>query len=229
MKAVIIAAGEGKRLRPLTENKPKPLVEVQGKPLIQFLWETLPEEISDVVVVVGYKGEMIREYLGNEFLGKKVAFVEQKELWGQAHALKICQQYLEGEEKFLVLFADDLQDQAGIKNLMEYKSALLVCKVEDPSHFGIVMVNEKGIITDIEEKPKHPKSDLAATGVYILTPEIFKYYKKEREGESEYYLAEMIKEHIKDTEYGIVESRFWVPIGYPKDIEKAEKIFDQIV
>lgn len=229
MKAVIIAAGEGKRLRPLTEHRPKPLVEIQGKPLILFVWETLPQEVEEVIVVIGYKGEMLRSYIGDQFHGKKVIFVEQKELLGQAHALHLCKKYLETEEKFLVLFADDLQDQAAIKKLAEYESAVLTCQVKDPSHFGIIVTDERGVIKDMEEKPKNPKSNLAATGVYILTPEIFKYYKKEREAGFEYYLAEMLKEHMLDTEYIAVESRFWIPIAYPEDIEKAEKIFNKIV
>ena len=90
MKAVIFAAGEGRRLHPLTLTQPKPLVKVFEKPLIQHTWDVLPNEISEVLIVVGYKQEMIREFLGDEFQDKKVTYIIQLEPLGTAHALELC-------------------------------------------------------------------------------------------------------------------------------------------
>ncbi len=228
MKAVIIAAGEGKRLRPFTLEKPKPLIEVKNKPLIQHIWETLPDEITEVILVVGYKSEMIQAFIGNEFLGKRVTYVMQKEPWGTGHALKICQKYLENDKKFLLLYADDLQSKQGIKNLLQFDSALLVYPVTDPTHFGVVVLRENGTILDIEEKPANPKSNLAVTGVYVLAPKIFSFYKKELEGRGEYYLTDLIKSYIQNFECHAVESDFWIPIGYPEDLARAEKILNEL-
>jgi len=223
MKAVIFAAGEGKRLHPLTLELPKPLVRVAGKPLIQHIWEVLPNAVDEVVVVVGYKREMLRDFLGGEFLGKKVTYVEQDEPRGTAHALKLCKSHLENEEKFLLMYADDLHGKDGIARCAEHDMALLVHYVDDPRSFGVVVPNVDGTIRCIDEKPEFPKSNLAVTGVYVLTPEIFKY-ESSRVRNGEYYLTDMIEEYIRSNAMQVVESDFWVPIAYPHDLARAEEI-----
>lgn len=223
MKAVIIAAGEGKRLRPLTDNRPKPLVEVLGKALIQHTWEVLPAAIDEVVVVVGHKGEMLREFLGDEFLGKRVTYVEQTEQLGTAHALKLCRTHLENEEKFLLMYADDIHARSSVEKCFEHESALLAAFVDDPRRFGVVVMNEDGTIADIEEKPEFPKSKLAVTGVYVLTPKIFDYDTSHLLN-GEYYLTDMIARYVNDHPMQVVASDLWIPIGYPEDIERAEQL-----
>lgn len=223
MKAVIFAAGEGKRLHPLTLERPKPLVEVLGKPLIERIWEVLPDIIDEVVVVIGYKREMMRAFLGDEFMGKKVTYVEQIEPLGTAHALKICKPHLENEEKFLLMYADDLHGKEGVAKLVEHDMALLASFVDDPRNFGVVVPNEDGTIKNIEEKPEHPKSNLAVTGVYVLSPKIFEY-EVSKTHKGEYYLTDMIERYLHDQPMRIVESTFWVPVAYPHDIKRAEEI-----
>lgn len=223
MKAVIFAAGEGKRMHPLTLERPKPLVEVLGKPLIQHIWEVIPDAIDEVIVVVGYKREKMREFLGDEFLGKRVTYVEQDQPLGTAHALKLCKPYLEKEDKFLLMFADDLHGKEGVARCIEHDMALLVHFVDDPRRFGVVVPNENGTIKDIEEKPEHPKSNLVVTGVYVLTPKIFEYDAIHTKN-GEFYLTEMIEGYIKQHPMHIVESDFWLPIAYPHDIARAEEI-----
>lgn len=225
MKAVIFAAGEGKRLHPLTLDRPKPLIEVLGKPLIQHIWEVLPSIVDEVVVVVGYKREMMRDFLGEEFMGKKVTYVEQDEPLGTAHALRLCEAHLVGEDKFLLMYADDLHGKEGVARCVEYDMALLVSFVDDPRRFGVVVTNEDGTIKNIEEKPEHPKSNLAVTGVYVLSPKIFEYEATHAK-KGEYYLTDMIEEYIKHHPMQVVESDFWIPIAYPHDIERAEKILE---
>lgn len=223
MKAVIFAAGEGKRLHPLTLNRPKPLVPVFGKPLLQHIWEVLPASVDEVVVVVGYKHEMIRDFLGDEFMGKRVVYVEQSEPLGTAHALKICKPHLENEEKFLLMYADDLHGKEGVARCVEHDMALLVHYVEDPRSFGVVVTNEDGTIKNIEEKPEHPKSNLAVTGVYVLSPKIFDY-EVSKIHKGEYYLTDMIERYVHNNPMQVVESDFWVPVAYPEDIKRAEEI-----
>ncbi|MBI5400779.1 MAG: nucleotidyltransferase family protein [Candidatus Yonathbacteria bacterium] len=223
MKAVIFAAGEGRRLHPLTLEMPKPLVEVLGKPLIQYTWEALPDVIDEVIVVVGYRKEMVRDFLGDEFMGKKVTYVEQFEPLGTAHALKLCKSHLGNEEKFLLMYADDIHGKEGVAKCVEYDRALLVSFVDDPRSFGVVVPNEDGTIKNIEEKPEHPKSNLAVTGVYVLSPEIFEHeVSHTRKGE--YYLTDMIERYIHRNPMQIVESDLWLPVGYPHDITRAEEI-----
>lgn len=225
MKAVILAAGEGKRMHPLTLDRPKPLVEVLGKPLIHHIWEVLPKAIDEVVVVVGYKREMLRDFLGSTFLGKRVTYVEQNEPLGTAHALRLCETHLKDEEKFLLMNADDFNGREGIARCIEHDMALLVHFVDDPRRFGVVVLNEDGTIKNIEEKPEHPKSNLVLTGVYVFTPKIFDYEATHTKN-GEFYLTDMIEEYVKHHPMHIVESDFWVPIGYPHDIARAEEILE---
>ena len=223
MKAVIFAAGEGKRLRPLTLEKPKPLVEVFGKPLIQHIWEVLPDQVVEVIVVVGYKQEQVRAFLGEEFLGKRVTYVYQSEPLGTGHALGLCKVHLQDEGKFLLMYGDDLHGKEGVLECVNHATALMVSPVDDPRRFGVVVVDEHGEIKHIEEKPENPKSNLAVTGVYVLTPKIFDYEVIQMKN-GERYLTDMIGGYIKDHPMRVVESKFWVPIGYPEDVARAEEI-----
>lgn len=228
MKAVIFAAGEGKRLHPLTLDKPKPLVPVLGKPLLEHIWEVLPDSIDEVVVVVGYKQEKIREFLGGEFMGKRVTYVEQVEPLGTGHALKLCKSHLENEEKFLLMYGDDIHGKEGVARCIEQPSSLLVHLVDDPRRFGVVLMNDDATIKHIEEKPEHPKSNLAVTGVYVLTPCIFDYEATHTKN-GEFYLTDMIEGYIKDHPMHVIESSSWIPIAYPHDIARAEEILQGLI
>src|SRR5687768_11120918 len=108
MKALIFAAGKGVRMMPLTAEKPKPLLEVLGRPLLERIIEVLPREIVEIVLVVGYKGDMIRGRFGHSFGGRRIAYVEQAEQLGTGDALMLCKHAIEPGERFLVVYADDL-------------------------------------------------------------------------------------------------------------------------
>lgn len=223
MKAVIFAAGEGKRMQPLTLTRPKPLVEVLGKPLIQHVWEALPSVVDEVVVVVGYKQEMIQAFLGNQFLGKRVTYVVQDQPLGTGHALNLCREHILHEEKFLLMYADDIHGAQAIESMGGESSALLVSEVSDPRRFGVVECDERGFICGIEEKPEHPRSHLAAVGVYVLSPKILSYGNISPKN-GEYYLTDMIAAYINDVPVRVVRSDFWIPIAYPEDVLSAEEI-----
>jgi bifunctional UDP-N-acetylglucosamine pyrophosphorylase/glucosamine-1-phosphate N-acetyltransferase len=223
MKAVILAAGRGKRMMPLTADKPKPLIEVLGKPVIAHLIEALPAEIDEIVVVVGYLGEMIKTYLGESFAGRKMHYVEQKELTGHIPALRLARQYLAPGERFLILPADDIRGKDDLARLVSHPLAVGVHEVEHPERFGIVVPSDKGTIADIEEKPEHPKSNLATTMAYVLDDSIFEYQEKIH-GDGEYYLPPVVAQVAKDKDIFIERETGWIPIGYPEDIQKAEAI-----
>lgn len=223
MKALIFAAGMGKRMQPLTFEKPKPLLEVAGKPLLTRIFEILPEEISEIILVIGYKGEMIKSYFGGEWQGKKITYIPQEEPLGTAHALQLCREHLEEGERFLLLFADDLYDRESLRRLLRHERAILVSEVPNPERFGIIVADENGAITDFEEKPRHPKSNLASTGAYLLDTAIFDYESELHES-GEYFLPPMLVKMMKDHDVHIERASLWIPIGYPEDLKKAEKI-----
>jgi len=222
MKAVILAAGEGVRMRPLTNNCPKPMIKILGKPLLHHIIEALPDEVNELILVVGYLGDQIEKYFGKQFGRFKIKYVRQKEKLGTGHALHLCKKFL-GREKFLMLYADDLQSKTDLTDLLKHPLALLVRRVKDPRRFGVVAADKKGRILEIVEKPEHPVSNLASTGVKVLDSRIFKYPLVQHPN-GEYYITYPLAQLAKEHKMMAVEASFWIPIGYPEDIKKAEKV-----
>ena len=107
MQAVILAAGEGKRLRPFTEHLPKPMILVQGRPILEYVIAALPEAVDEAIVVVGYKGETIKDYFGNTIWNKRITYVEDVAPKGTGYALQAARPYLQ-DDFFLLLNGDDL-------------------------------------------------------------------------------------------------------------------------
>lgn len=219
MKAVIFAAGEGKRMLPLTLEKPKPLLEVLGKPLLSYTFDALPGEVDEVVVIVGYKEDMIRAYLGENFRGKKVTYVRQEKATGTGAALMLVREHVAGE-KFFTVYADDIYAKEDFEKLLPHQHGMLLAHAADPSRFGVVELNEKGEVVEIVEKPEHPKSDLVSTGIYMLTDKIFDYPTNAHKN-GEHYLTDMVELLAKDTPVVGVESTRWIQIGYPQDLARA--------
>ena len=221
MQCVILAAGKGTRLKPLTETIPKPLVKVGGKTLLDHIVESLPSSVEEVIFVTGYLEEKIKEYCGDNFHGKKVTYVHQEEQKGTAPALWLCKDLLKG--RFLFMYADDLHGKDDIARATSYSRSMLTYTTDTPERFGIVVRHPDGTLAEIIEKPTHPPSNLASTGVMVLDDNIFKYELKVKRND-EYYLTDVIAEYAKDYPMAVVEQSLWIPIGYPEDIDKAEKI-----
>jgi NDP-sugar pyrophosphorylase family protein len=225
MQCVILAAGKGTRLRPLTDSTPKPLVKVSGKSLLDHIVEALPSSIDELVIVTGYLENQIREHCGEVFHGRKVTYVHQEEQKGTAHALWLCKDHLKG--RFLFMFADDLHGASDIARATSYSRSMLTFTTTTPEKFGIVVRHPDGTLAEIIEKPEHAPSNLASTGVMVLDDHIFKYDPYAIETKGEYYLTDVIQEYAKEYPIAVVEQSLWIPIGYPEDIEKAERILAQ--
>lgn len=221
MQCVILAAGKGTRMRPLTENTPKPLVKVAGKPLLEHIIEALPSSVKELIIVTGYLEEQIQEYFGSEFHGRKVTYVHQDEQKGTAHALWLCKDLLKG--RFLFMFADDLHGARDIARATSYTRSMLTLTTDTPEKFGIVVRHPDGTLASIVEKPEQAPSNLASTGVMVLDENIFKFDPFATETKGEYYLTDVIQEYAKEYPIAVVEQNLWIPVGYPEDIEKAEK------
>lgn len=219
MKAVIFAAGEGKRMLPLTLEKPKPLLEVLGKPLISYTFAALPDAVTEVVVIVGYKEDMIRAYLGDNFKGRKITYVRQESVTGTGGALELAKEHLLGE-RFFTVYADDIYAKEDLEKLLPHRLGMLLSHAKDPSRFGVVELNSSGEVVSIIEKPEHPKSDLVSTGIYLLTDEIFNY-PTPAHSNGERYLTDMVELLAKNTPVIGVESTRWLQVGYPEDLARA--------
>ncbi len=167
MKVIIPLAGFGKRLRPHTYTKPKPLVNVAGKAVLGHILDKLQGlDVEEIVFIVGWLGEQIEEYVSVNY-AFKAHFVEQKELLGQAHAIRLAREWVDGE--VLIIFVDTIFE-AGLARLTSLPSdgVIYVKHVDDPRRFGVVTLNDEGFITRFVEKPETPVSDLAVIGLYFL-------------------------------------------------------------
>lgn len=221
MQCVILCAGNGKRLRPFTEDKPKQLVTVHGKPLIDYIVGALPSAIDELIIVVGYRGEMIRQYCGSTFHGKKVTYVEQKTAEGTARALWLCKDLLKG--RFLFMLGDDIHGREDLARAVSFVRSILVASVSNPEKFGIVVRNPDGTLGLMIEKPEHAPSNCASTGSMVLDDHIFEF-EPQTPVKGEYYLTEVIERYAQKYPIAVVEQQLWIPIGYPEDITKAETL-----
>ena len=170
MKAIIPLAGKGTRLRPHTHHTPKPLLRVGGRPVMSYILDDLLElGIEEVVFVVGYLGDVIREYIAREYPGFRAHYVVQEVQDGTAGALKLAEPYV--DDDLLILFVDTLfdADLSLVSTLPgEYAGVLWAKEVEDYQRFGVIVTNRDGTMQRIVEKPKEPISKLANIGLYYI-------------------------------------------------------------
>ena len=231
MKAVVLAAGKGTRLRPLTENKPKGMVEVNDKPILTHCFEHLAELGADeFVVVVGYMKEVIIEYYGDEVQGVPITYAHQREQAGLAHALLTVEDYI--DDDFMLMLGDNIFD-ANLRDVVRRQqedradAAFLVEEVpmEEASRYGVCNTNKYGEITDVIEKPEEPPSNLVMTGFYTFTPEIFHAcHLVQPSNRGEYEISEAIDLLIRSgrTIDAIRLDGWRSDIGYPEDRDEAE-------
>lgn len=178
VKALVLSGGAGTRLRPITHTSAKQLVPVANKPILFYVLEAIADTgITDVGVIVGDTGPEIREAVGDgSQFGLQVTYLPQSEPLGLAHAVLIARDFL-GEDDFLMYLGDNFIS-GGITDLVEDfrkerpDAQLALSRVPDPTAFGVAELDAGGRVVGLEEKPPHPKSDLALVGVYLFTPAV---------------------------------------------------------
>jgi UDP-N-acetylglucosamine diphosphorylase/glucosamine-1-phosphate N-acetyltransferase len=213
-QAVILAAGEGQRLRPFTVNRPKAMISVADKPILQFIIESLVDNgIRNIVLVVGYRKEQVYDYLGSgERCGASITYINQMSQLGTAHALMQAKDAVEAE--FLVLSGDNLIEAHTIAGFLQARpEAVLVKRVSDPVRYGVVNI-QQGEVRDIVEKPEEARSNLVNTGIYAFTRDIFKF------AESVLDIPDALNNMIAEG-YSIAALETegtWLDVVYPWDI-----------
>jgi len=223
MKVIIPMAGMGKRLRPHTLTTPKPLFPIAGKPIVQRLVEDIAAvydgQLEEVAYITGEFGEEINAQLIEvaEKLGAKASIYKQDEALGTAHAIWCARESMSGE--VIIAFADTLF-RADF-NLDKSKDAIIwVKQIEDPSAFGVVLLNEDNNITNFVEKPKEPISNLAIIGIYyiknasVLMEEINFLLSNKIVTHGEYQLTDALERmRIKGLNLGVGEVSEWMDCG----------------
>jgi glucose-1-phosphate thymidylyltransferase len=232
MQAVVLAAGEGTRLRPLTEDKPKALVEVNGTPILTYCLDKLAElGVGELYIVVGYKKEAIITHYGDEYQGIPITYSHQREPLGLAHALLTVEEHI--NEEFMLMLGDNIFNANlgdAVERISEERAdaAFLVEQVphEEASRYGVCDTNDYGEVTAVIEKPDDPPSKLVMTGFYAFSPAIFHAcHLVQPSNRGEYELSEAIDLliHSGRTIDAVRMDGWRMDIGYPEDRDRAEE------
>jgi glucose-1-phosphate thymidylyltransferase len=229
MKVIIPLAGFGTRLRPHTYTKPKPLINVAGKPVLGHLLDKLSGlNIEEIVFIVGYLGDQIETYVSANY-DFKSHYVEQKELLGQAHAIYLAKDLVDGPT--IILFVDTLFE-ANLNRLQQETSdgVIYVKEVEDPRRFGVTLVNKEGRITRLIEKPDSMDDNLAVIGLYYvkdiqrLMGAIESLMQQNLQTKGEFYLADALQLMIDDgAQFRPETVSVWLDCGQPDTVLETNR------
>ena len=226
MKAIILAAGEGKRMRPLTYTRPKVMLTIANRPILEhLLLEIKAAGIDEFIFVIGYHGETIQEYFGHgERWGVRIDYAIQRNQLGTAHALKTLEGKANGQ--FLLLNGDILIREKYLKRLLSRKGIVLsVMEVVNPNGLGVVETANDRVIR-VEEKVKNPRSRLANVGVYLFTADVFEAVSQTpKSSRGEYEITDSIQWLI-DQGHEVFFERvdWWLDLSYPWDLLKANEL-----
>jgi NDP-sugar pyrophosphorylase family protein len=228
MKAIILAAGHGKRLQPLTFETPKPLIKVAGEEIIDRIFKSLPDEIDEVYIIVEHLKDKIQAHVGEIFYNKKVKFFEQGEKKGTFGALYSAKDYLEAGERFLVLNGDDVHEKEELKKYLQYTRSFGVQKMLMPNYYSMQMTPD-GYVIGWKPQTEEEKIEgaLVATGVYVIDSYIFKHPGVIVFG-GEYGLPQTILDQKDEYPIRAIVTKKWMPINSYEDLEKAENYFKKL-
>jgi len=227
MQAVILAAGRGTRLQPLTDNIPKAMLSINGKPILQILLEQLKSAgITEIIVIVNYLKEKIINHFGD---GSKfemsIKYIEQKEMKGSADAVLQAEPYI--KDKFLCLACDSLFENELLHKIVNSETAgLFTCReVEDGRRFGILSTKGEKV-TRIIEKPENPPTNLANFSVYVFPLQIFQACKEIPAGvKGEFQIVDAIQNLIDSgVSFGYQVSEHIIDIGTHQQLKEAEEL-----
>jgi UDP-N-acetylglucosamine diphosphorylase/glucosamine-1-phosphate N-acetyltransferase len=231
LKAVILAAGEGNRMRPLTSNQPKVMLPIANRPIVEHLLLEVKEAgIRDFIFVVGYRDEQVREYFGDGAKwGVNIGYSEQRKQLGTADAIRQVEGAVDGN--FLVINGDVIIGREDIRHLKNKKrSTMTVIEVQDPHGLGMVALSG-GKVVGIYEKTETPPSPMANTGLYLFTPEIFEAIAKtEKSPRGEYEITDSLK-LLMASSGGLFcqEIKSWLDLSYPWDLLRVnESMLDNL-
>lgn len=221
MKAIILAAGKGERMMPLTQDTPKPLLKIVGKTVSDHIFEAFPPEIDEAVIVVKYLGEKIRAYCGDNFHGRKIQYAEGSEK-GNAFSFLAAKLFVQPDERILILYADEIPSRENIKKCLGYQYSWLCKKTTRPQAAGVAKFSPTGdTIEEIIEKSSNPPSDIAAIGLMVMSGKVF-LYEPEQHANGEYYLTGLLNQFLKEEKVYAVITDGSRSLTKPEDIPIIE-------
>lgn len=223
MKVIILAGGKGNRLMPITENLPKPLIKIGDIPIIDRIFKSLPDEITEVIIIVDHLKEKIKSHVGNSFYNYPVTFIDQVSARGTFGALLSARDFLSNNERFLVINGDDIHNKEELTKHLQHNRSFGIQKMNMPNYYSIHLAAQnlvEGFYVQNDDEKKN--GALIANGAYVIDTHIF-----EHPGvillDGEKGLPQTILAQKDQFPIVGVESCEWIPINSFKDIEKAEK------
>ena len=234
MRAVILAAGEGTRMRPLTENRPKVMLPIANKPMLEYtLLAARDAGIKDILLIVGYRKESIIGYFGDgSRWGLNIEYVTQERQQGTGHAFGMAAGHCDDDGRdsgrFIAMNGDITVSTAHLKKLKKRKEDAIISvkQVPDPTAFGVIETNG-GLVTRIVEKSPQPPTNMANAGVYVFSPCIFEAIGKtplSPRGEIEVTDSlQMLIDSGKSVGYEVM-GEDWMDIGRPWDLLTANEL-----
>jgi UDP-N-acetylglucosamine diphosphorylase/glucosamine-1-phosphate N-acetyltransferase len=233
LKAVVLAAGKGERLRPLTETRPKHLLPVGGVPLLERSLRGLADSgVEEALLVTHYMEEQIRGHFGDgSRLGLKIRYTRQEEMRGTADAFRVAESFVAGED-FIGFYGDLYVDPGCFRTLIsthrEAETTLCAVPVEDPSQIGALEI-EGDRVVDVVEKPTpgEEPSNLGNAGIYVFTPEIFRFIEETGlSSRDEYEVTDSIKVLIDSgstVRAVTIPAKSWLDVGLPWNLLDANE------
>jgi len=225
MQALILAAGSGVKIAG-GNRIPKSLVKVGNKTLLEHNISQLPDNVKEIVLVVGPDKNQIKKKIGINYGSRRIKYLEQPEMLGTGHALYMCKDHLT-DGKFVVLMGDNLYHKKDIEKCLKHDLSVLVKNMESPDRFGVVKLDKRGILLDISESPKIAEGTDINCGLYVLDKRIFDYPLAPI-GDNEYGLPQQIAKMAFEQPIIIEKATFWLPISTIQDIKYADKYLKNI-
>lgn len=232
MKAIILAAGEGLRCRPLTLTRSKVMLPIANRPILEHVIDSLEKNrITDIILVVGYKKERIMDYFEDGLnFGVKIKYIEQKAQLGTAHAIEQAKSMIGPEDsEFLVLNGDNLVEPKTIADLLnnyEGDASLLTVRMEDTAGYGVVLTDKKRVTRILEKRPGD-LSRIVNTGIYVFTPQVFETIEKTPISENgEYAITDTLQLMIDEGKIvtSVPTESKWLDAVHSWDLLKANAI-----
>lgn len=226
MQAIIFAAGRGTRMGALTETTPKSMLPILGRPILEYKLESLPENIDEVVLVVGYLGGVIHDHFGGMYGGRRLLYVEQETPAGTADALWKAKEVLHG--RFLAMNGDDLYAKADLEKCIAQDGwSMLVAQRNPIGSGGKIVLDSDDRVLGIEEGT-HEGAGFVNAGVYVLDDRFFNYTPVAKgPGEAEVGLPQTMMTAAADIAIHAARATFWIQITAPADLALAERMLER--
>ncbi|WP_137291039.1 sugar phosphate nucleotidyltransferase [Natronorubrum halophilum] len=231
--AVVLAAGEGIRLRPLTRNRPKPMLPAGTRPILEHVFDQLiAADIDSIAVVVGYRGDRIRSYFGSSYREIELTYVEQERQLGTGHALRLASSVIDGAT--VVVNGDQFVDSRIIEDVVATHDADAAATIglinrQEIGEYGGVILEDDGSVVELVENPQDDRAYRLNAGVYVVDPNLLETIERLDMTPGEHSLVDAMTTLLEDGETvrGVVSEGWWIDAMYPWDLlAVSDMLFD---